>query len=152
VGAKSVGLNITLPSEQLPNPYISPQLCFQFHYFALRKMYFVLRAKALVIFPGGFGTLDELFEALTLVQTKKIEMFPVVLMGVAYWSRLLDFIRGTLVRNKTIDASDTRLLTVTDSPDEAAAAVERALRQYDKTWKGPKRRAVLGEKPLPSDK
>jgi hypothetical protein len=89
-----------------------------------------------------------LFEALTLVQTKKIEMFPVVLMGVAYWSRLLDFIRGTLVRNKTIDAADTRLLTVTDSPDEAAAAVERALRQYDKKWRPPKRRAVLGEKAI----
>jgi predicted Rossmann-fold nucleotide-binding protein len=78
-------------------------------------------------------------------------MFPVVLMGVAYWSRLLDFIRGTLVRNKTIDAADTRLLTVTDSPDEAAAAVQRALRQYDKNWKAPRRNPVLGEKALPND-
>jgi len=149
-GGHSIGCNIELPAEQHENKYLDRFITFR--YFFVRKVMLVKYSVAFVVLPGGFGTLDELFEALTLVQTKKIEMFPVVLMGVAYWSRLLDFIRGTLVRNKTIDASDTRLLTVTDSPDEAAAAVERALRQYDKTWKGPKRRAVLGEKPLPSDK
>jgi uncharacterized protein (TIGR00730 family) len=86
VGAKSVGLNITLPAEQMPNPYITPSLCFQFHYFALRKMHFLLRAKALVIFPGGFGTIDELFDALTLRQTKRI-----ILYGREYWDRVINF-------------------------------------------------------------
>ena len=81
VGAKSVGLNITLPHEQFPNPYVTPDLCFSFHYFALRKLHFLLRAKALVAFPGGYGTFDELFEVLTLVQTRKIKPIPVVLVG-----------------------------------------------------------------------
>src|SRR5581483_2959905 len=90
VGAKSVGLNINLPHEQYPNPYIAPELCFRFHYFALRKMHFLLRAKALVAFPGGFGTMDELFEVLTLVQTRKIKPVPIVLVGEAYWRRAVD--------------------------------------------------------------
>src|SRR5262249_47022759 len=85
VGAKSIGLNITLPHEQYPNPYVTPELCFRFHYFALRKLHFLMRAKALVAFPGGFGTLDELFEVLTLVQTRKIKPVPVVLVGERYW-------------------------------------------------------------------
>ena len=84
-GAKSVGLNISLPHEQYPNPYVTPELCFSFHYFALRKLHFLLRAKALVAFPGGYGTFDELFEVLTLVQTRKIKPIPVVLVGEAYW-------------------------------------------------------------------
>lgn len=84
-GAMSIGLNIVLPMEQLPNPYITPDLCFQFHYFALRKMHFLMRACALVIFPGGFGTLDELFETLTLIQTQKIDPIPVLLFGEDYW-------------------------------------------------------------------
>ncbi len=91
VNAKSIGLNITLPSEQAPNPYITPELCFQFHYFALRKMHFLLRAKALVIFPGGFGTLDELFDALTLRQTGRMQEIPIILFGKEYWSRVIDF-------------------------------------------------------------
>ena len=91
VGAKTIGLNITLPHEQYPNPYISPELCFQFHYFAIRKMHFLMRAKAMVIFPGGYGTLDELFEALTLVQTGKVQSLPVILFGRAWWSRLIDW-------------------------------------------------------------
>jgi uncharacterized protein (TIGR00730 family) len=91
VGAKTIGLNITLPHEQFPNPYISPELCFQFHYFAIRKMHFMMRAKAMVIFPGGYGTLDELFEALTLVQTGKVKSLPVILFGRAWWSRLIDW-------------------------------------------------------------
>lgn len=89
-GAKSVGLNIDLPHEQYPNPYVTPDLCFRFHYFALRKLHFLLRAKALVAFPGGLGTLDELFETLTLIQTRKIEPIPVVLVGRAYWRRVFD--------------------------------------------------------------
>ena len=89
-GAKSVGLNINLPHEQYPNPYITPDLCFRFHYFALRKLHFLLRAKALVAFPGGFGTIDELFEVLTLVQTRKIKPVPIVLVGEEYWRRAVD--------------------------------------------------------------
>jgi len=91
VNAKSIGLNITLPAEQAPNPYITPELCFQFHYFALRKMHFLLRAKALVIFPGGFGTLDELFDALTLRQTGRMQAIPIILFGKKYWSSVIDF-------------------------------------------------------------
>lgn len=91
VGAKSVGLNITLPEEQFPNPYITPELCFQFHYFAMRKMHFLLRAKALVIFPGGFGTLDELFDALTLRQVGRMQDIPIILFGRDYWERVIDF-------------------------------------------------------------
>ena len=90
-GAKSIGLNIQLPAEQVPNPYITPELCFQFHYFALRKMHFLLRAKALVVFPGGFGTLDELFDALTLRQTGRMQKIPIVLYDRAYWDRVIDF-------------------------------------------------------------
>ncbi|MBP6482872.1 MAG: LOG family protein, partial [Pseudomonadales bacterium] len=90
-GGKSIGLNIVLPMEQEPNPYITPELCFQFHYFALRKMHFLLRARALVAFPGGFGTLDELFEALTLIQTGKSTRVPVLLFGEEFWRRLIEF-------------------------------------------------------------
>jgi len=91
VGARSIGLNIQLPHEQYPNPYITPELCFQFHYFAIRKLHFFLRAKALVVYPGGFGTLDELFEILTLVQTRKTAPIPVVMVGRSYWRKLIDF-------------------------------------------------------------
>jgi uncharacterized protein (TIGR00730 family) len=91
VRAKSIGLNITLPEEQQPNPYITPDLCFQFHYFALRKMHFLLRAKALVIFPGGFGTLDELFDALTLRQVGRMQEIPIIMFGKKYWSNVIDF-------------------------------------------------------------
>lgn len=85
--AQSVGLNISLPQAQYPNPYVTPQLCFQFRYFALRKLHFLLRARALVAFPGGYGTFDEVFETLTLVQTRKIKPMPIVLVGEAYWRR-----------------------------------------------------------------
>src|SRR3954464_2325045 len=90
-GGKSIGLNIVLPREQQPNPYITPELCFQFHYFALRKMPFLMRAVALACFPGGFGTLDELFEVLTLIQTGKSRPRPILLFGSAFWKRLIDF-------------------------------------------------------------
>ena len=91
VEAKSIGLNITLPEEQYPNPYITPELCFQFHYFAIRKMHFLLRAKALVIFPGGFGTLDELFDALTLRQVGRMQEIPIILFNQEYWSNVINF-------------------------------------------------------------
>ncbi|MEE9555231.1 MAG: TIGR00730 family Rossman fold protein [candidate division Zixibacteria bacterium] len=116
-GAKSIGLNITLPMEQAPNPYITPELCFQFHYFAIRKMHFMLRSKALVAFPGGFGTLDELFEALTLVQTKKIEPLPIVLFGEKYWKTLIDF--DFLVEQGTINVEDLKLFTYADKAIDA---------------------------------
>jgi uncharacterized protein (TIGR00730 family) len=106
-GAKSVGLNINLPHEQYPNPYITPDLCFRFHYFALRKMHLLLRAKALVAFPGGFGTMDELFEVLTLVQTRKIKPVPIVLVGEEYWRRAFDV--AFLADEGVIDAEDREL-------------------------------------------
>jgi uncharacterized protein (TIGR00730 family) len=104
VEAKTVGLNITLPREQFPNPYVTPELCFRFHYFAIRKLHFLLRARALVAFPGGYGTFDELFETLTLVQTRTIEPLPVVLVGAEYWRRAFDV--GFLVDEGTIDPED----------------------------------------------
>lgn len=117
VGAKSIGLNITLPMEQEPNPYITPELCFQFHYFALRKMHFMLRAKALVAFPGGYGTMDELFEALTLVQTRKVRPLPIILFGEKFWKGLIDF--DFLVEQGTIDAEDVKLFVYADKAVDA---------------------------------
>ena len=116
VGAKSVGLNINLPHEQYPNPYITPDLCFRFHYFALRKMHLLLRAKALVALPGGFGTLDELFEVLTLVQTRKIKPLPIVLVGEDYWRRAFDV--GFLADEGVIDAEDRELFWFAESANE----------------------------------
>ena len=89
--ARSIGLNITLPHEQYPNPYITPELSFRFHYFAMRKLHFMLRARALVAFPGGYGTFDELFETLTLIQTHKMPIVPIVLVGEEYWKRAINF-------------------------------------------------------------
>ncbi|RZJ61631.1 MAG: LOG family protein [Acidovorax sp.] len=111
------GLNIALPHEQSGNRFISPTLSFKFHYFALRKMHFMMRAKALVAFPGGFGTLDELFEVLTLVQTKKAKPVPIVLFGSDYWKRLVNF--EVLVEEGTISAQDLGLFHYTDDPQEA---------------------------------
>jgi uncharacterized protein (TIGR00730 family) len=116
-GGISVGLNIALPHEQSPNPYITPGLSFKFHYFALRKMHFVMRAKALVAFPGGFGTLDELFETLTLVQCKKAKPVPIVLFGSDYWKRLLHL--DVLVDEGVISEEDLDLFTYVDSVDDA---------------------------------
>jgi hypothetical protein len=115
-GAKSIGLNITLPHEQDPNPYITPELCFQFHYFSLRKMHFLMRAKALVAFPGGYGTLDELFETLTLVQTGKKRPLPVVLVGKAFWKRLVDF--DYLAEQGMTNWDDSRLFKIVDTAEE----------------------------------
>ena len=116
-GGLSVGLNIALPHEQSPNPYITPDLSFKFHYFALRKMHFMMRAKALVAFPGGFGTLDELFETLTLVQCKKSKPVPIVLFGRDYWKRL--FHPEVLVEEGVIDETDLDLFKYVDSVDDA---------------------------------
>jgi len=110
LGCKSVGLNISLPHEQYPNPHVAPELCFSFHYFAIRKLHFLLRARALVVFPGGYGTLDELFEVLNLVQTRKIAPLPVVLVGEAYWRRVFD--PDFLVDEGMIDPEDRELFWV----------------------------------------
>jgi uncharacterized protein (TIGR00730 family) len=117
VGANSIGLNITLPHEQYPNPYITPELCFLFYYFAIRKMHFMKRAAALVVFPGGFGTMDELFEALTLIQTRKIAPIPVVFVGESYWSKVIDF--EMLEIEGVIDPEDRELFWYADDAQEA---------------------------------
>ena len=117
VGGKSIGLNIVLPHEQMPNPYITPELCFQFHYFALRKMHFLMRSIALVCFPGGFGTLDELFETMTLVQTGKSRKRPILLFGRAFWDKLINF--QHLVDTGMISAADLSLFHFVESADEA---------------------------------
>jgi uncharacterized protein (TIGR00730 family) len=116
VGAKSVGLNITLPHEQYPNPYITPELCFSFHYFAMRKLHFLKRAKALVAFPGGYGTLDELFETLTLIQTRSMAPLPVVLVGEAYWRQAVNV--DFLVAEGVIDAEDRELFWYAETAEE----------------------------------
>lgn len=116
-GAKTIGLNISLPHEQYPNPYITPELCMRFHYFALRKMHFLMRARALVAFPGGLGTLDELFETLTLIQTRKIVPLPVVLVGAEYWQKVFDF--DFLVAEGVVDAEDRDLFWFAETADEA---------------------------------
>jgi uncharacterized protein (TIGR00730 family) len=122
-GALNVGLNILLPHEQSPNPYISPELSFKFHYFALRKMHFLMRAKALVAFPGGFGTLDELFEVLTLVQCKKAKPVPIFLFGSDYWKRLINF--DVLVEEGAISADDLNLFQYVDDPAQAWEGIRK---------------------------
>ncbi|MDR0390942.1 MAG: TIGR00730 family Rossman fold protein [Planctomycetaceae bacterium] len=117
VGALSVGLNIQLPYEQKPNQYVSPDLCFQFHYFAIRKLHFMLRAKALVTCPGGFGTFDELFEALTLRQTQRMQPIPIIIFGEEFWHKTINF--NHLVKTGVIERSDLELFHFTDSPKEA---------------------------------
>ncbi|MBS0393025.1 MAG: TIGR00730 family Rossman fold protein [Proteobacteria bacterium] len=116
-GAPTVGLNITLPHEQFPNPYVTPELCFSFHYFAIRKLHFLNRARALVAFPGGFGTLDELFETLTLIQTRKMPAVPVVLVGREYWERAFDV--EFLVAEGTVDPEDRDLFGFAETAEEA---------------------------------
>ena len=123
VGAKSVGLNIRLPREQQPNPYITPELCFQFHYFAMRKLHFLLRASALVAFPGGFGTLDELFDALTLRQTGRMQAIPIILFGREYWDRVIDF--QFLADEGTVADGDLDLIDFAETAEEAWAIVQR---------------------------
>jgi hypothetical protein len=117
VGAKSIGLNIKLPHEQYPNPYITPDLCFLFHYFAIRKLHFLNRAKALVVYPGGFGTFDELFETLTLIQTHKTDEIPVVLIGKEYWQKSINF--EFLKEEGVIAPEDMDIFYFADNADEA---------------------------------
>jgi uncharacterized protein (TIGR00730 family) len=122
VGGKSVGLNIVLPHEQYPNPYITPELCFRFHYFGLRKMHFLMRAVALVCFPGGFGTLDELFETLTLIQTRKSRRRPILLFGRDFWTRLIDM--ELLLDTGMISPGDEELFHYVETAEEAWALLE----------------------------
>ncbi|MDK9706983.1 MAG: TIGR00730 family Rossman fold protein [Desulforhopalus sp.] len=123
VGAKTMGLNIVLPHEQAPNAYITPELCFQFHYFSLRKMHFLMRAQALIAFPGGFGTLDELFETLTLVQTKKIQPLPILLFGREFWQKLINF--DFLVEEGVISPGDLDIFKFVETAEEAVDIVEK---------------------------
>jgi uncharacterized protein (TIGR00730 family) len=123
VEAPSMGFNISLPYEQLPNPYITPDLAFRFHYFAMRKMHFAMRANALAVFPGGFGTLDELFEFLTLQQTRKAPSAPIVLFGKSYWNRIINF--RALVEERTISPSDLQLLEFADTAEEGWTSLVR---------------------------
>jgi len=121
VGCKSVALNVELPFEQHPNEYVIQDLCFNFHYFHMRKMHFMQRAKAVCIFPGGFGTFDELFEALTLIQTGKIEPMPVILFGSEHWKRLIDW--DYLAECELISPEDLNLITFCDTAEEAWATI-----------------------------
>jgi uncharacterized protein (TIGR00730 family) len=116
-GGKSIGLNIVLPHEQAPNEYITPELCFQFHYFAMRKMHFLMRASVLVAFPGGYGTMDELFETLTLIQTKKIRPLPVILFGREFWNKAIDF--DFLVQEGVIAPEDKNLFHTVEKAQDA---------------------------------
>jgi uncharacterized protein (TIGR00730 family) len=116
-GDKTIGFNISLPREQHPNPYISPGLSFRFHYFALRKMHFMLRARAIVVYPGGFGSFDELFEVLTLMQTKKVVRIPVILVGKDYWSEMVNF--GRMVKFGVINEGDMQTIHFSESAQDA---------------------------------
>jgi len=120
-GGRSIGLNIVLPHEQSPNAYVTPELCFNFHYFALRKMHFLMRASAICIFPGGFGTLDEMFESLTLIQTGRMEPVPLLLFGEAFWRSIVNW--DALVNSGTIAEEDLNLIKFVETADEALAAI-----------------------------
>jgi uncharacterized protein (TIGR00730 family) len=137
-GAKSIGMNISLPQEQRPNPFISEDLCFLFHYFFMRKFWLISRARAVIAFPGGYGTMDELFETLTLIQTEKIarEEVCVMLYGEEFWRDVFDF--EALVKNKTISPADAKLFTYASDPDKAFAFLKRKLLRFCSVY-GPPR-------------
>ena len=120
-GDVSIGLNISLPREQAPNPYITPDFCFRFHYFALRKMHFMLRARAIVVYPGGFGSFDELFEVLTLVQTKKVEPMPIILVGHSFWNSMIRF--DLLIEAGLIEHEDLNIIKIVETADQAWSAI-----------------------------
>ena len=122
-GAPSIGFNITLPHEQAPNPWSTPALTFRFHYFAMRKMHLAMRANALAVFPGGFGTFDELFEVLTLVQSKKMRPVPIVLFGRDYWTKVVNF--AALAAEGMISEADLKLFEIVDNPEEGWASLIR---------------------------
>ena len=121
-GGRSVGLNIVLPHEQAPNEYVTPDLCFNFHYFAIRKMHFLMRAKAICVFPGGFGTLDEMFEALTLIQTGRMKRVPFLLFGRAYWEKIINW--QALAKAGVISESDLSLFQFVETAEQAVDAIE----------------------------
>ncbi|MFT5606026.1 MAG: hypothetical protein ACI9G5_003002 [Paracoccaceae bacterium] len=123
VGGESIGLNIVLPHEQSPNPWITPDLSFRFHYFAIRKMHFLMRAKALVVFPGGFGTFDEFFEALTLLQTQKVKSLPVLVFGKSFWDRVINF--NELAEQGMISEEDLKLFSYVESADQAWSIIRQ---------------------------
>ncbi|MEM9342389.1 MAG: TIGR00730 family Rossman fold protein [Pseudomonadota bacterium] len=135
-GGVSIGLNIVLPHEQAPNAYVTPELCFNFHYFAIRKMHFLMRARAIAVFPGGFGTLDELFETLTLVQTGRMEQVPILLFGRAFWQRIVNW--DALSDAGTISDEDLNLFRFVETADEAVQAIDAW------TGAGTKRAAIPG--------
>lgn len=140
-GGKTIGLNIRLPFEQLPNPYITPELNFEFHYFFMRKYWFAYLAKALVVFPGGFGTLDELFEILTLAQTQKLaKKIIVIVYGKEYWNRVLNL--GALVDSGAISPEDEQLFNFCDSPEEAFATLKEGLTKHHLQARVPKAEEV----------
>ena len=122
VGGHSIGLNIVLPHEQAPNPYVTPDLCFNFHYFAIRKMHFLMRARAICIFPGGFGTLDEMFESLTLIQTGRMKRVPFLLFGRSFWDKVINW--QALAEAGTISAQDLSLFTYVETAEEAMAVID----------------------------
>ena len=121
-GGVSIGLNIVLPHEQAPNEYVTPELCFNFHYFGIRKMHFLMRASAIAVFPGGFGTLDELFESLTLIQTGRMQRVPVLLFGEVFWRKVVNW--EALVEAGTIAAEDLELFRFVETAEEAVAAID----------------------------
>lgn len=135
-GGRSIGLNIVLPHEQAPNTYVTPELCFNFHYFGIRKMHFLMRASAVCVFPGGFGTLDEMFEALTLIQTGRMAQVPFLLFGRAFWEKIINW--DALAEAGTISADDLNLFRFVETAEEAVAA----LANWD--GKGEKRGAIPG--------
>ncbi len=124
-GGKSCGLCIDIPTEELPNPFIDREYLFRFRYFFVRKVMFVRYAQAFVVFPGGFGTLDELFEALTLMKTKKIQRFPIFLIGKSYWQGLLDWLKAVPAREKNINLEDLELITLTDDINCIADIIDK---------------------------
>jgi uncharacterized protein (TIGR00730 family) len=135
---ETVGLNISLPREQYPNPYVTPELCFQFHYFSLRKMHFMLRARALVAFPGGYGTFDELFETLTLIQTRTIAPIPVVLVGRAFWGKAFDV--DFLVEEGVIDDEDRDLFWYAETASEIWSSLN--------TWYENRNELLISDNPV----
>jgi len=135
-GGRSIGLNIVLPHEQAPNEYVTPELCFNFHYFGIRKMHFLMRASAICVFPGGFGTMDEMFETLTLIQTGRMARVPVVLFGHAFWTTIINW--DALAKAGTISADDLELFKIVETAEEAIDAMDN--------WegKGEKRGVIPG--------
>lgn len=133
-GGQSIGLNIVLPHEQAPNPYVTPDLCFNFHYFAIRKMHFLMRARAVCIFPGGFGTLDEMFESLTLIQTGRMKRVPFLLFGRAFWEKVINW--QALVDEGVIAAADVGLFAYVETAQEAMAVLTDGERQADSAAEG----------------